>query len=151
MPDLAPPPPEPPPAPRPRLPFRLPADYYGSPDAPPRVFPRLVPFGCGGAAIVFLVLLFGAGMTADRFMPALFGYMQSEIDGQFTKDVPAAQRAAFDKEFSTLIARMRNGKAKMAGLQPFLEKMRDASMDDKITPEETKAMTDALRQINGKR
>ena len=148
MPDMA---PEPPSVPPPRLPFRLPADYYGSPDAPPRVFPRLVPFGCGSAAIVFLVFLFGAGMTADRFMPSLFGYMQSEIDGQFTKDVPPAQRAAFDKEFSTLIARMRSGKAKMAGLQPFLEKMRDASMDEKITPEETKAMTDALRQINGKR
>jgi hypothetical protein len=137
--------PEPPPPPAPRLPFRLPADYYASPDAPPRVFPRAVPFGCGTAAIVFIVALFVAASMADRFMPWLFGYMKSEVDGQFTKDVPAAQRAEFDKEFSDLIARLRTGKAKVAGLKPFLEKLRDASMDDKVTPEETKQLIDALR------
>ena len=150
MPEPA-PAPEPPPA---SLPFRLPADYYSAPERN-RVFARAVPFGCGSAAAVFLIVLFAAGplVSGDRggrLMSSLFAMMQSEIDGQFTKDVPAPQRAAFDKEFSTLIARLRQGKAKVAALRPFLEKMRDAGADDKITPEETKALTDDLRKINAK-
>jgi hypothetical protein len=149
MPDAA-APPEPPPPPAPRLPFRLPAEYYASPDAPARMFPRAVPFGCGAAAAVFLAVLFVGAAFADRFMPSIFAYMQTEIDGQFTKEVPAAQKAAFDKEFSTLVERMRRGKAKVASLRPFLEKMRDAEADEKITPEETKSLTDALRQINAR-
>ena len=133
------------PPPEPRLPFRLPADYYASPEAPPRVFPRAVPFGCGTAAIVFIVVLFVAASMADRFMPWLFGYMQKEVDGQFTKDVSAAQKAEFDKEFSALIARLRSGKVKVAALQPFLEQLRNAEMDDKVTPEETKQLIEGLR------
>jgi hypothetical protein len=139
--------PEPPPPPRAP---RVPAAYYASPALPPPVFPRGVVFGCGSASIVFLVVLFVCAAYADRFMPAAFELMQSEIDGQFTKEVPAAQRAAFDKEFSTLIARMRQGKAKVAALRPFLEKMRDAGADEKFTPEETKALTDDLRKLNTK-
>jgi len=65
MPQAA-PAPEPPPPPAPRLPFRLPADYYASPEPPPRVFPRAVPFGCGMAAIVFIVVLFVAASMADQ-------------------------------------------------------------------------------------
>jgi acetate kinase len=49
-------PPEPPPPPAPRLPFRVPADYYATPERAP-VLPRFVPFGCGTAAIVFIVAL----------------------------------------------------------------------------------------------
>ncbi len=112
------------------------------------MFPRAVPFGCGSAAIVFVVALFAFGAMADRFMPWLFGIMQSEIDGQFTSDVPAAQRAEFDAQFNELRARLKSGRANLQRLQPFLEKMRDASMDDKITPEETKAMIEAMRQAN---
>jgi len=142
MPELA-----PEPAPRTPPPFRLPADHYASPERTP-VFPRAVPFGCGAAAIVFVVAIFGFGATADRFMPWLFGIMQSEIDGQFTKDVPAAQRAEFDAQFNELRARLKSGRANLQRLQPFLEKMRSAGMDEKITPEETKALIEALREAN---
>ena len=143
MPDLAPEPP----AQRTPPPFRLPAEYYASPERTP-VFPRAVPFGCGAAAIVFVIVIFAFGAMADRFMPWLFGIMQSEIDGQFTSAVPAAQRAEFDAQFNELRARLESGRANLQRLQPFLEKMRNASMDEKITPQETKELIEALREAN---
>ena len=140
-----------PPAPPPAR-FRLPAAYYASPERTP-VFPRAVPYGCGAAAIAFLLVVFVAGalLSGDRggrLMASLFGVMQSEIDGQFTKDVPPAQRAEFDAQFNELRTRLKTGRAKLATLQPFLEKMRNASIDEKITPEETKALIDALHEVN---
>ncbi|HEY6137707.1 MAG TPA: hypothetical protein VI670_08085 [Thermoanaerobaculia bacterium] len=150
MPEPA-PAPEPPPA---SLPFRLPADYYASPERN-RLFPRAVPFGCGSAAAVFLVVLFAAGALVSgdrggRLMSGLFATMQREIDGQFAKDVPQAQKAEFDAQFNELRHRLETGRAKMTTLQPFLETMRDASMDEKITPEETKRLIDALHEVNRK-
>ena len=150
MPEMA--APEPPPPPVPRLPFRLPAEYYAVPERAP-VLPRAVPFGCGIAAVVFLAAMFVfgwlvAGERGGRAMAALFGMMQSEVDGQFTKDVPAADKKEFDVQFDRLRERIGKGQAKLARLQPFLEKLRNASMDEKITPEETKALIDGLRQIN---
>jgi hypothetical protein len=147
MPDPAPAPPPPSP-----LPFRLPAEYYAAPERS-RVFPRAVPFGCGSAAAVFLVVLFVAGALfsgdrGGRLVSSLFAVMQSEVDGQFTKDVPAAQKAEFDAQFNELRHRLETGRAKLTTLQPFLEKMRDASMDEKITPEETKRLIDALHEVN---
>ena len=141
--------PEPPP---PSLPFRLPADYYASPERN-RVFPRVVPFGCGSAAAVFLIVLFAAGALVSgdrggRLVARFFAMMQSEIDGQFTKDVPAAQRAEFDAQFNELRHRLETGRAKLTTLQPFLEKLRDASLDEKITPEETKKLIDGLHEVN---
>lgn len=144
MPEMAPAPAPPP--------FRLPAEYYAAPERV-RAFPRAVPFGCGAAAALFLVVLFAAGALVSgdrggRLMASLFGIMQSEIDGQFTKDVPAAQRAEFDAQFHQLRKRLETGRAKLATLQPFLEKMRDASMDEQITPEETRRLIDALHEVN---
>jgi hypothetical protein len=145
------PPPEPA-APPPSLPFPLPAEYYAVPERT-RMFPRAVPFGCGSAAAVFLIVLFIAGALVSgdrggRLMSKLFAVMQSEIDGQFTKDVPAADKAEFDAQFNELRHRLETGRAKFKTLQPFLEKMRDASMDEKITPEETKRLIAALHEVN---
>ena len=141
--------PAPPPPPAPRLPFRLPAEYYASPERHP-VLPRAMPFGCGGAAILFLVVLFTAGANADKFMPELFGVLQTQLDTQFTKDVTPAQRAEFDREFDTFRARMEHGRANLAAARPFLEKMRDATIDERITPAEAKELTEALRKANGR-
>jgi hypothetical protein len=139
--------PEPPPPPAPRLPFRLPAEYYESPGRTP-VIPRTVPFGCGAAAVVFLIALFIAGTFADRFMPWIFGFMQNEIDGQFTKDVTAAQKAEFDAEFNTLRVRMKSGRANLKRLQPLLQKITETTSDDHVTPAETQTLIEALREAN---
>ena len=154
MPDLAAAPePPPPPPPRPRLPFPLPAEYYATPERKPAIVPRGVPMGCGGAALAFLVLFGVAGAMVSgerggRLMAWFFATMQSEADGQFTKDVPAAQRKEFDAQFEQLRANVAARRVKLARLQPFLETLRNSSMDDKITPDETKALIDALRAVN---
>lgn len=155
MPDLtaAPEPPAPPPPPRPRLPFPLPAEYYATPERKPAIVPRGVPIGCGTAALAFLVL-FGvsgamvSGERGGRLTAWLFTTMQSEADGQFTKDVPAEQRKEFDAQFQQLRDNVAAHRVKLARMQPFLERLRDASADDKITPDEAKALIDALRAVN---
>ena len=117
------------------------------------MLPRGVPFGCGIAALVFLIVFFVfgwlvSGERGGRAVAALFGMMQSEADGQFAKDVPAAEKKEFDDEFSVLRERIGKGHTKLARLQPFLEKLRNASMDEKITRDEARALTEALREIN---
>lgn len=143
----------PPPPVRPALPFRLPAEYYSSPDRPPAIFPRAVPMGCGTASLVFLIVFFAGGAVISRggggvFMDSLFGKLQSEIDGEFTKDVPAAQRAEFDAQFNRLRARLKGQHADFKRLQPLLRKISETTGDSKVTPDEAKSLTDALRDAN---
>jgi hypothetical protein len=150
---LPPPLEETPPPARPALPFRLPAEYYAAPERPPAIFPRAVPLGCGTASLVFLIVFFAGGAVVSRggggvFMDWLFGKMQSEIDGQFTKDVPAAQRAEFDARFHQLRARIKNQHADFKRLQPLLRKISETTGDNKVTPDEAKSLTDALRDAN---
>ena len=132
---------------------RWPGDYYSSPTAPlRRLFPRWVPFGCGTAAIVALVILFiggaiagsgGAGMVFEM----VFGSMQDEIDGMFTKQVQPAQKAAFDGEMKALRERMKGSGVPVEKLQPLLRAIRDASSDGKVTPQEADALTGAVRAV----
>ena len=103
--------PEVPPEPEqrsPSLPFRRPADYYAAAvgDARP-LFPRWVPFGCGTASIVVLLLVFALGAAVStgalgELLDLMFGTMQGEIDKMFTPDVNAAQKAAFDAEMKKM-------------------------------------------------
>jgi hypothetical protein len=146
-PDIAPAPP-----PERSLPFRRPADYYSSPERVP-VLPRGVPYGCGSASILFLLLIFSAGAFVSEgrggaLMEMMFAKLQSEIDGQFTKDVPTEQRAAFDTEFNRLRARVKTQKADFTRLQPLLRKITETTSDNKVTPDEAKQLTDALRDAN---
>jgi hypothetical protein len=142
-----------PPEPRP-LPFRRPADYYAAPLSEVRpLFPRWVPLGCGTASLVAMVVLFGAGAVAGSgkggsLFATLFGTMQDEIDGKFTKDVPPAQKSAFDAEMKTLRGNLANGKVSMDRLQPLLREIRDASMDDKVTAGEAVQLTKAAHDVN---
>src|SRR2546429_9974111 len=108
MPDMA-APPESPPPPAPRLPFQLPAEYYASPERRRPALPRAVPFGCGTAATAFLIVVFVAGMYSDRFMPWLFGYLQSEMDGQFTKKQTRAQKDTVNDQFKLAPPAPRHG------------------------------------------
>ena len=142
------------PPPPPALPFRRPADYYAAPpgEAPP-LFPRWVPFGCGAASLLAIVVLFIGGALAGGgkgggIFATLFGTMQSEIHGMFTKDVTPAQKAAFDAEMNALRGNLGAGKVSIDRLQPLLRAIRDASVDNKVTPEETERLTRAAHEVN---
>jgi hypothetical protein len=138
----------------PTLPFRRPADYYSTPvgDARP-LFPRWVPFGCGTASIMVLLLVFalGAAVSAGALggvLDLMFGTMQAEMDKMFTADVKPPQKAAFDAEMKTMRAAIRENRLSLDRLQPVLRSMRDASSDQHITPEETAQLTRELRDVN---
>jgi hypothetical protein len=136
------------------LPFRRPADYYSTPlaDVKP-LFPRWVPFGCGTAAIVLLVIVFLGGIFAARggmgqLFDMMFGSMQGEIDKMFTKDVSPAQRAAFDGEMKTMRDRVRQNRLPIDRLQPLLRTMRDVTSDEHVTPAEADQLTKEMHAIN---
>jgi len=116
------------PAPPPSLPFRRPADYYSSPvgDARP-LFPRWVPYGCGSAAIVVLLIVFGLGIAAQRglmgeMFELMLASMQGEIDKMFTPDVKPADKATFDAMHAA--DRMAHDKLK-EGIEGFSKSLED--------------------------
>ncbi|HEY6842952.1 MAG TPA: hypothetical protein VI391_02205, partial [Thermoanaerobaculia bacterium] len=117
------------------------------------IFPRWVPYGCGAAAIVLLVLVFLAGIFAAhggmaQMLDFMFGSMQGEIDRMFTKDVSAAQKAAFDGEMKTMRDRVRQNRLKIDRLQPLLRDLRDAISDEHVTPQEARKLTDEMHALN---
>lgn len=128
----------------------LPAEYYESPQTT-RIFPRWLPIGCGTASVVFLLIFFAAGALISgggggRLLDTMFGKLQKEIDGQFTKDVTPAQRKAFDAEMDGVRARLRASKMKLEKLQPLVRTIQDASEDGHVTPDEANKLTAAAHE-----
>lgn len=135
------------------VPRRWPGHYYGSVALPPRpLFPKWVPFGCGSAAIVALLILFVGGAIAGSggaglIFEMVFGSMQDEIDGMFSRQVPPAQKAEFDEAMKSLRARMKGPGVPLEKLQPLLRAIRDASSDGEVTAQEARGLTDAVRAV----
>jgi hypothetical protein len=146
--------PETPAPPLPSLPFRRPADYYSSPvgDARP-LFPKWVPYGCGSAAIVVLIIVFGLGIAVSRggmgeLFDLMLATMQSETDKMFTGDVKPADKAAFDAEMKAMRESVRHNRVSMERLQPLLRTLRDVTSDERVTPAETQQLTNEIRELN---
>ncbi len=139
--------------PRP-LPFRRPADYYAAPPSEVRpLFPRWVPFGCGTASLLAIIVLaiggaFAGSGRAGALFATLFATMEDELRSSFTKEVTPAERAAFDVEMKTLRANLAAGRVSIDRLQPFLQTIRDVSADNKVTPDEVEKLTRAAREVN---
>jgi len=138
----------------PNPPFRRPADYYSTPigDVKP-LFPRWVPYGCGAAAILVLIVVFVGGVFAvrggmGRLLDMMFGSMQTEIDKMFTKEVSAVQKTAFQREMKTIRDAVRTNRLRVDRLQPLLRTMRDATADEHVTPAETNELIKEMHQLN---
>lgn len=141
-------------SPVPSLPFRRPADYYATPvgDTKP-LFPRWVPFGCGTAAIVLLVVVFVGGFFAvhggmGRLLDMMFSSMQGEVEKMFTKEVSPAQKAAFESEMKTMRDAVRQNRLPVDRLQPLLRTMRDVTEDEHVTPAEADQLTKEMHAVN---
>ncbi len=130
------------PPPPPSRSFRLPADYYCAPLSEVRpIFPRWVPYGCGAAAAVFLVLLFVSGtiLSGPRFgelIDFVIGTSLGELRSMMAKDVSAETRSRFEAEVKTMREGLRNGKVPVARVQPFLKAMQSAIADQSVSKEE---------------
>jgi hypothetical protein len=134
--------------------FVWPADYYSAPAAAP-ILPRWAPFGCGAAALVVLIIVFagGAFLSSGGFldlMDFVIGMTASEMKGHYAADVPSAQRKSLDDEVVLLRKNLREEKASVVQLQPFLERLQDASADKKITTQEVTLLQDIAKRINAK-
>ncbi len=136
------------------LPFPRPADYYSSPvgDARP-LFPRWVPYGCGTASIILLLLVFALGAAFSsgalgELLELMFASMQGEIDRMFTPDVNAAQKAAFDAEMKKMRESIRTNRLTLDRMQPLLRTMREVASDERVTPAEAEQLTREIHEIN---
>jgi hypothetical protein len=136
------------------LPFRRPADYYSSPVGEARpLFPRWVPYGCGTASIILLLLVFALGAAFSSgalggLLELMFASMQGEIDRMFTPDVNAAQKAAFDAEMKKMRDSIRTNRLTVDRVQPLLRTMREVVSDERVTPAEAEQLTREIHEIN---
>jgi len=134
--------------------FLLPAEYYEAPDSGVRpLFPVWVPYGCGAAAIVFLIAIFAGGSLLSsgglgNLLATLFGRMHDEMTRQYTPDVTPQQKAAFDSEFQAFETNLRNGTAPLSKVQQVVQSVQDASGDGKITPSEADQIVKTLDDVN---
>ena len=134
--------------------FVWPADYYSGPVGAP-VLPRWAPFGCGAAAVVVLIIVFagGAFLSSGGFldlMDFVIGMTASEMKGYYAADVSTEQKKSLDDEVVLLRKNLREEKVSVVQLQPFLERLQNASSDKKITVEEVGLLGDVARRINAK-
>ena len=132
-------------------PYR-PADYYAS-ATPQRVLPQWATYGCGGVALLALIVVFvgGAFLAGDglpQLMDMAFGMTMGELRGMYTKDVTPAQKAALEKEIATMRKNVREEKIFVQSLQPVLRAIQKATGDEKVNAQEIDTITKAARTAN---
>ena len=127
--------------------FRVPADYYAAPLSEVRpIFPTWVPWGCGAAASLFLLILFvsGALLTGPRLNALIdltLGMTLGELKGMYQKDVTDAQKTSFDAEVKRMRQNLTASKISAKDIQPFLQGVQKAVKDDKVTAAEVDQLT----------
>lgn len=132
--------------------FVRPADYYST-ATPDRVLPRWATFGCGAAAIAFLLIIFLGSIlissdSLSGFFDLIIGTSVAELKGQYAADIPPTIRDSFDKEITRMRENLRGGRVSITGLQPFLQAMQQVSSDRRVTAPELDRLTAEVRRIN---
>lgn len=141
-----------PPTTEPARTLRLPAAYYSAPLSEVKpIFPAWVPWGCGSAAALFLVLMFAgsAALTGPRlasFLDFVLGISVGEMKGMYESDITEAQQEAFDAELKRMREQLRDGKITVQKVQPFLQAMQKAVGDEKVTSQELEGLTKIARE-----
>jgi hypothetical protein len=132
--------------------FVWPADYYASPTVHP-VVPPGAAYGCGGASLLVLVIIFvgGALVTSAgfaEFMDFTIGMSVGELRAQFAPEVSPARKQSLDAEIDRMRAALREEKLSIPALQPFLNELRVISADKTITAAEAARLEETVRKIN---
>ena len=132
-------------------PRRWPADYYSAPLSEVRpVLPKWVPWGCGGAAILALVVMVAAGalLTGSRLNALIdlaLGMSLGEMKGMYTAGVTEQQKASLDAEITRMREALQSGRISVKEVQPFMQAMQRAVGDDEVTPAEAEELTRTAR------
>jgi len=129
-----------------------PADYYSSP-APERVLPPGVSYGCGGAALLVLILVFAGGAFLARggftqVMDLVFGMTMGEMRGMYAPDVTAAQKKSLESEIETMRGNLRGERVSVQSLEPVLNAIRRATSDKKLDGREVEWIVAVTRKVN---
>jgi len=132
--------------------FIWPSAYYSS-ATPDAVLPRWVSYGCGGAAVLALVLVFagGAYLAGGGFvdlMDMTIGMSVGEAKGMYAAGIPAARKQSLDLEITAMRKNLREGKISVRSLQPFLEALRKVTSDSKVTAAEAATLEAAAKKAN---
>jgi hypothetical protein len=135
-----------------RRPFVRPADYYSSP-TPVAVLPRGVTFGCAIASVVVLLIVFIAGalLSGGRFalgMDLVLGMSLGEMREMYAPDVTPQRKETVEAEIERMREHLRNGRVSVAGLQPFMEKLRVSISDSRVTAAEAGQLEETARKIS---
>jgi len=131
-----------------------PADYYSGP-SPARVLPPWVSFGCGGASVLILVIVFAGGAYLAHggftdLMDLVFGMTMGDLHGMYTKDVTAAEKKSLDDEIETLRANLRGEKITVRSLQPLLKDIAKVSRDKKVDAREVEQLLGEAKKVNAR-
>jgi hypothetical protein len=144
-------PPEPPPT-VPPAGFRRPADYYSAP-TPAAAFPQWLSLGCGGAALLVLIIVFAGGVWLSsggigEVLDLTVGMSLGELRAMYAKDLQAGEKATFEQTVETMRANVREKRVTPAGLQPFLQQLRATMQDGTASAEEVRRLTATAARIN---
>jgi hypothetical protein len=132
--------------------FVWPSDYYSS-ATPAPVIPRGVAYGCGGAALLALIVIFvlGAALSGggfNRFLDMSLGMSLGEMRGMYAAEVTPQRKASLEAEIEKMRVSLRSEKVSVVNLQPFLEGLRSAVADDRVTAQEAMLLEESVRKIN---
>lgn len=136
-----------------RAKFQMPSDYYSTPVTRPRVVPRGLVLGCGGAALAFLILMFAAGawVSSGGFREAfdfVLSMTFSEVGRYYSADVTPQQRETLNAELEKVRKNVRDGRLSVPKLEPLLNEIRDTSDDKLLKPDEVERLTGIARRVS---
>jgi hypothetical protein len=127
-----------------------PAEYYSTP-TPEAILPKGVSYGCGAASVVVLILVVAGGIFLSTggltdFMDFVLGMSFGEL--KYASAVTPAQKKALTTEVDALRENVRAKKVPVAKLQPFLQKLQNASTDGTVSSAEAKELESAAYALN---
>jgi dsDNA-specific endonuclease/ATPase MutS2 len=107
-------------------------------------------WGLVGCAVLSLVAIAGIVLflrRAPQLMESLLGATEAQVVSAIAPEVPAADREEFRREYAAFVTAAKAGKAKPNGIQAIQKKIVEALQDGRVTAEELRAITDALRAM----
>lgn len=112
-----------------------------------------VPYGCGSAAILLLIVVFAAGGALSHggmgsLLDLLLSSIQQEVERMFTRDVTPAEKTQFEVQMGSLREHVRQNKVPLERLQPLLRSVREVSSDQHITPAEAEQLIREIEAAN---
>lgn len=131
-----------------------PCAYYSAPLSEVRpVLPGWVPYGCGGAAAIFMLLLLATGalLSGERIkglLDLVVGVTLGEMKPMYASDVTVPQTDEFEAEVKRMRDSLRAGTISVQNVQPFFQAMQKAVGDETVTADELEMLTEAARMAS---